>query len=77
MMPKLMLFDVATIWFCCCCMKGFMGYFMMMMMPKLLLLLLNFVDALVVVLPIFPEIVEGDEIKEMKYWDGEDEENKL
>jgi len=40
-----------------------MGYFMMMMMmPKLLLLLLvNFVDAIIVVLPIFPEIVEGDE----------------
>jgi len=41
-------------------MRGFMGYFMMMM-AKLLLLLLNLVDAIVVVLPIFPEIVEGDE----------------
>ena len=41
-------------------MRGFMGYFMMMM-PKLLLLLLNLVDAIVVVLPIFPEIVERDE----------------
>jgi len=42
-------------------MRGFMGYFMMMMMPKLLLLLLNLVDVIVVVLPIFSEIVEGDE----------------